>query len=1050
MVKRISFQPEDVDVCRGRPISATICLLVLSLFLVTPVASQTVTSSGLGTAVNVNGNTYEITGGTKSGANLFHSFGKFGLDTGFSADFQNSVGGQISNLIGRVTGGDVSSIDGQIRSSITGANLFLINPAGFVFGPNASLDVSGSFHASTANNIKFPDGNVFSATTPNGSTFSVQSPESFGFLTGGATPASIGINGTLEVPVGKTLSLVGGDINIERGAIIAPSGIVNVASVASDATVTFNSLQPNPTLEIAGASDLGSISITDGLLSTDGDPGGTILVRGGKLTLMRVQGEAGSTQITSDTTGASDGPPKAVKLDLTQSLFTQNGIISSSVFGAGDGGDIEIVANNVDLFNSSIVSTVVSGATGNSGDIKISTTGNSVNVVDTVINAAVFGSGNGGDVFVDTTTLDIKGNFGSRIATLSNGLGDAGDLTINADKVNVLAGGTGFFGLTTQVSSVFNTPQTTASAGTLTLNVGELQVLNGAQVSADLFIGSGQPGTININADKISVSGNLSTGRIGGIFATAQGGFNTNADSGSINITANTISLNDLGNISTFHGAIGNAGPISIDTGILSVTNGSTINATHFGLGNAGSVTITADLIDLVGPATPGRFTGIFSLGGVSTTGAGPITIDAETINLTDGAQISARTNGGGTGGGTINVTAGSLTVSGVDAVNNIPSQINAATEIFGPFGSFATGAAGSINLDAGNLSVEDRAQITVASRSFGNAGTANINAGTLAVTGGAAITSATTMTGLGGDLNINVTGTATIDGVDANGNASALSSQSGGSGAGGNVNLTALDVNVSQGGTISADGTGTGRSGDITVSATNDLTLDNGIITTSAALADGGNIVIKVTNIVQINNSEITTSVGSGSGSGGNIDIDPVFVILRNSTVQANAFGGAGGNITIVADQFLASPDSVIEASSEFGVSGSISVTSPDTDVSGALAVLPASLADAASQLAQQCSARGGRTMASFVGTGRGGLPVGVGEPIPAFYMAASQMGERIRSASVTPALNAFSPGPHSALTGVMRSQDEGKAKSRIAQSAQLSPGTMVLNCVS
>ncbi|HEV8678114.1 MAG TPA: filamentous hemagglutinin N-terminal domain-containing protein, partial [Stellaceae bacterium] len=115
--------------------------------------------------------------GKQVGGNLFHSFGKFGLShtpVAETATFSGPV--TVKNIVGRVTGGTASSIDGAIKSTIPGANLYLINPSGIVFGPHGTVNVSGSFHASTADYIKMSDGARFQATNPDGSTLSAAPP----------------------------------------------------------------------------------------------------------------------------------------------------------------------------------------------------------------------------------------------------------------------------------------------------------------------------------------------------------------------------------------------------------------------------------------------------------------------------------------------------------------------------------------------------------------------------------------------------------------------------------------------------------------------------------------------------------------------------------------------------------------------------------------------------------------------------------------------------------------------------------------------------------
>src|SRR5262245_3691499 len=131
--------------------------------------STAITPDGtLGTAVTQSGTLHTITGGTRpgNGPNLFHSFDRFSVGTGATASFTSAQTG-IKHILSRVTGGQRSDIDGQLRTDgqlrSEGASLYLLNPAGVLFGPNASLDVSGSLHVSTADYLRLADGARFSA-----------------------------------------------------------------------------------------------------------------------------------------------------------------------------------------------------------------------------------------------------------------------------------------------------------------------------------------------------------------------------------------------------------------------------------------------------------------------------------------------------------------------------------------------------------------------------------------------------------------------------------------------------------------------------------------------------------------------------------------------------------------------------------------------------------------------------------------------------------------------------------------------------------------------
>src|SRR5437016_10388704 len=220
MVSNVSFRR------RLRPVAIVLgCTGVLGSTLWVPIEAAVTTNitstagvGNLGTIVTPGGATTTITGGTRpgNGTNLFHSFGQFTVGTGNTANFFNETARATSNILSRVTGGNPSNIFGTIQTTgFPGANLFLINPAGVIFGPNATLNVEGSFHVSTADYLRLTDGARFTAApdAAKDALLSTAPVAAFGFL--GSSPAPISVQGsTLQVPTGQTLSIIAGDINI--------------------------------------------------------------------------------------------------------------------------------------------------------------------------------------------------------------------------------------------------------------------------------------------------------------------------------------------------------------------------------------------------------------------------------------------------------------------------------------------------------------------------------------------------------------------------------------------------------------------------------------------------------------------------------------------------------------------------------------------------------------------------------------------------------------------------------------------------------------------
>jgi filamentous hemagglutinin family protein len=237
-----------------------LCLIINMLLLNTPLQADIITDGTLGQTSALVGPNYLINDklGQQVGGNLFHSFQTFNLNTGESATFTGP--NSVNNIISRITGGNPSKIDGLLRSTIPNADVYFINPYGIMFGENARLDVQGSFHASTADYLRLGKDGRFDVRQPSNSLLTVAPVEAFGFLTN--TPAPITIqDSTLSVSKGKTLSVLGGDLQIEDGTLYAPRGRINLVAVNSTGEVV-------PTLSDLAAESfekLGNITLSSSL-----------------------------------------------------------------------------------------------------------------------------------------------------------------------------------------------------------------------------------------------------------------------------------------------------------------------------------------------------------------------------------------------------------------------------------------------------------------------------------------------------------------------------------------------------------------------------------------------------------------------------------------------------------------------------------------------------------------------------------------------------------------------------------------------------------------
>lgn len=567
---------------------AEICILGL-IFSSSSVQAQVVSDDTTNSQVNVTENVSTITGGIQAGGNLFHSFEQFSLATGSIANFEHAL--EISNIFSRVTGGEVSEIDGLIKSN-GDASLFLLNPAGIIFGANAQLDVGGSFMATTSDRILFEDGTEFSAVTPDiQPLLTISSPIGLQY---GSTPNAISVlpnanrspnqlSSGLSIKPGNTLALIGGDISLTRNSLNAIGGNIELGSIKAG-KVDIQAKSNNWQFDYKNAEQLGNINLIDRALVNSS---GAVNVQGKEINLSASSGVRNFTDLNGEGGIINLQAAESITLDGSF-LFTQVGQLSSDLNQAiaGSGGDILIKANQVLFTNSSFVSagTLSSGA---GGDITI----DAAEVVElsgggdyspSILSTSTQGVGEGGEIKVNTRELIIQD--GSEIQALA-GEGAGGTIAINAAE-SVELSGKGILrsrdlqgnisetelksGLSAS-SGNENLPfelQPGGKSGNLVINTPELNIKNEAQISVSNF-GTADAGDIEINTSTLNVD---TAGKIVANTASGVGG--------SINLRADElVILNNQGEISTTAQQNGDGGNIDLTTDNLVMLDANRISA---------------------------------------------------------------------------------------------------------------------------------------------------------------------------------------------------------------------------------------------------------------------------------------------------------------------------------------------------------------------------------------------------------------------------------------------------------------------------------------
>lgn len=907
-------------------------LLLMPCMAVADVVLDGSTGGVAGASVGAgNGYTYDITQslGARRGENLFHSFQEFDIGPTEHANFSGADA--IANIVARISSGMESSIEGRVTSTINSASLWLINPAGFVFGNGAVVDVNGVFHLTTSDFVTFSDGARFYADLSENSTLTSAPISQFGFLGGpavGSVSFSSDPSGTSSDSAGQNLNVSADAIDFNASDIFAKS----IDIVGGDVTVR-NTL---------------AISLEGGIFISGGDffqVSSTVLTTGGEggIDIETDSVTLDSTRLQTGSQGFSGGD---VSIETGVLTLTNGSILRSSSGQDFAGGNIDVNAQSVvveggSTINLEALENSVAGVLEiNTGDMLI-TGGSELNTSSEFANGiagAIFVnaagdftitdqssllatssiSGAGGAVSVDARNIEISGD--STVNVETSGTDDSGQVVLTAvDEVRVFdstinggsngAGEGGFIFLNGSLVDIKN-----ASLAALATNVG----LGGA-----IFIDAG---TIDIGASELNVSTEGVDDTAGSAGAIGMAAESVIVDDGSV------INLNSLGG--------GDGGTLRINSGDISLQN-MLIVALALSSGSGGEIEITGENLD-VGDGT------LISVTARGDGDAGGLVLrGSNSINMDENTRFFMRSFGNGTGG--------DLTIEGGDAfLGDVRVFAEALDE----------GGAGSIAINTGDLTL-DGASLNVSTFASGAGGSVNINAEDFVMTGGTAINAITQVdsTGIGGDVlitadSILIQGENGDTGIfaDAFGSGNggqvllsadqvilddaAITSGTDGGGNGGLIGIGGRDLRM-RGGFISATATGAGLGGDIVFNVENVLLTDEANITAEAAgLGDGGNINITATDFTLDQSARLAVN-SNGAGQGGDLSVRATSIDIDSGSISASAFregdagfihldgGGIANSRVLIRNGALL--DSVTQGS---GSGGEILITAESVDI--------------------------------------------------------------------------------------------------------------------
>jgi filamentous hemagglutinin family protein len=634
-----------------------------------------------------------VTGGALKGSNLFHSFSTFSIPTVGSVSFDLRNTPNISTIFSRVTGGEVSNINGTLRT-LNGKNpvsFFLLNPNGIVFGPRARLDISGSLIATTADRIKFTDDGFFDATDLRPTLLSVSVPIGLAF---GDRPGAIAVNqSTLRVSSNQSLLLAGNDLNI-TGKLYAEGGRMDLASISGRGLVDLI-LDDRQALglRLAPAIPLGHLSL--------GAPLGTDLLtriyveapQGGSLNVTAQNADLlGDTAIYGGVKGktAPQSLSGDINFDVSDRLFLDYAAITNRVNTGSQGhaGNVNIRTGSLKMLGGSFLSATTRGV-GNAGKVQVSAragivldgqddTGEPTGIFSSARSAAI---GNGGKVSLTATTIDFTN--GAIIELVTQGRGDAGQVSLTAsDRV-----------------SFVGTVKIPDAKG----NWYSSSILNNVDTA-----GVGNGGDIEIIAPTIAFSQGAT------LLVNTRG----QGNAGNIRLQAARSVLldgmSDRGVATSFQSdvettGIGNGGNIAIQTPRFQASRGAFVSVSGLGKGDAGNLRLIADrTILLEGASLQAK---------VSDGNQGNVAIQSRFLSLQQNSQVITTATGLAQGG---NISIDS------DLILGLGNSDITANAIEGQGGNVQISAQGLFGLRYGDRLTPGN-DITASSQ-FGVNGTVQVN----------------------------------------------------------------------------------------------------------------------------------------------------------------------------------------------------------------------------------------------------------------------------------------------------------------------------------